>query len=116
MSDVTLSEGNSGATKNATFIVTLLDAGGQTVTVDYATADGTATAGSDYTTKTGTLSLTAGNTSKVVTVTVNGDNTDEANEAFFVNLSNTSNASIVDGQGQGTITDDDPAPALRVPK
>ena len=43
---------------------------------------------------------------------VNGDLLDEANETYFVNLTNPTNATIADGQGLGTITDDDPLPAL----
>ena len=46
-------------------------------------------------------------------VTVNGDLLDEANETYFVNLSSPVNATIADGQGQGTITDDDPLPRSR---
>ena len=54
----------------------------------------------------------AGETTKTVTVTVNGDTLDEANESYIVNLSNPSNAAVTDGQGLGTITDDDAMPAL----
>ena len=67
ISDVTVAEGNSGTT-NAVFTVTLSAASASTVTVDYATANGTATAGSDYTAATGTLSFAAGTTSKTMTV------------------------------------------------
>ncbi|MFM8008586.1 MAG: choice-of-anchor Q domain-containing protein, partial [Dolichospermum sp.] len=65
INDVTLTEGNSG-TKNATFTVTLSGETFQTVTVNYATANGTATAGSDYTATTGTLifNVNPGETSK----------------------------------------------------
>ena len=98
------------------FTVTLSAASGLPVTVHYATADGTATAGSDYTAASDTLlTFNPGETSKTVTVQVNGDMTVEANETFFVNLTNASGGTIVDGQGQGTITDDDGAPpALNV--
>ena len=105
---MTVTEGNSGTT-TAAFTVTLSAASPQTVTVNYATANGTATAGSDYVAQTGTLSFTAGQTSKTISVTVNGDTTVEPNETFFVNLSSPSGATIADAQGQGTITNDDSA-------
>ncbi len=60
------------------------------------------------------LTFTPGQTSKTVTVLVNGDTTNEANETFFVNLSGAANANITDGQGQGTILNDDGAPALSI--
>ena len=47
-------------------------------------------------------------------MTVDGDTLDEANETFSVTLSNPGNATIADGSGLGTITDDDPAPTLSV--
>ena len=87
---------------------------GQNVSVDFATADGTATAPADYTATNGTLTFTPGQTTKTVTVPVKGDLLDEANETYFVNLTNPSNATISDAQGLGTITDDDPLPALSI--
>ncbi len=107
--DVTVTEGNSG-TVNARFTVTLSAASASAVTVAYATADGTAGTGSDYVAKSGTLTFAAGTTQQLVDVTVNGDTTVESNETFFVNLSGPSGATIADGQGQGTITNDDSAP------
>src|SRR5262249_41687553 len=88
--------------------------GNMPVTVDWATADGSATAGSDYTAASGTLTFAPGETSKTFTVAVIGDTTDEPNETFLVNLSNAANATISDGQGVGTITADDPAPTLTI--
>ena len=115
INDVTLAEGNSGTT-TATFTVTLSAAATSTVTVNYATANGTATAGSDYVAKTGTLTFAAGVTTQPITVTVNGDTTVEPNETFFVNLSSPSGATLADAQGLGTITNDDtaPLPALSI--
>jgi hypothetical protein len=104
--DVAVIEGDAG-TVDAVFTVSLSAASGQEVTVDYATAAGTATAGSDYLTTSGTLIFDAGATTRTVTVVVNGDLLDEPDETFLVNLSNPVNASISDGQGQGAITDDD---------
>ena len=105
--DATVTEGNTG-TVAATFTVTLSAASTQTITVDYATADGTATAGSDYQAASGTLTFAPGETSKTITVLVNGDRLAEPNETFFVNLSSPTNATIADGQGVGTIVDDEP--------
>src|SRR5262245_38681275 len=107
MSDVTVSEGNTGA-QTATFTVTLSAASNQPVTVVYATATGTATAGSDYQAALGTLTIPAGQTTGTITVLVNGDRLAEPNETFSVNLSNPTNATIADGQGVGTIVDDEP--------
>ncbi|HEU5012968.1 MAG TPA: Calx-beta domain-containing protein [Roseiflexaceae bacterium] len=112
ISDVTVTEGNSGTT-NATFNVTMSAASEQTVTVDFATQDNSATAGSDYVAATGKLTFATGETTKTVTIAVNGDTTDEADEQFFVNLANPVNATIADAQAVGTIMDDD-GPVLRV--
>ncbi|HWP53694.1 MAG TPA: Calx-beta domain-containing protein, partial [Pyrinomonadaceae bacterium] len=113
INDVSVSEGNSGTT-SANFTVSLSAASGQTVTVNYATASGTATAGSDYQSASGTLTFSPGDTSKPITVLVNGDALNEADETFVVNLSGASNASIIDTQGAGTITNDDPVPFLSI--
>ena len=81
---------------------------GQPVTVHYATADGTATAGSDYTAASGDVTFAPGETSKTITVAVLGDRLAEPTETFVVNLSGPTNAIIADGQGVGTILDDEP--------
>ncbi|MBX3712347.1 MAG: putative Ig domain-containing protein [Lysobacter sp.] len=106
INDVTVVEGNAG-TVNAVFTVTLSAASGQTVTVNYATADGTATQPADYTSTSGTLTFTPGTTTQTITVPVIGETIPEANETFFVNLSGAVNATISDNQGVGTITNDD---------
>jgi hypothetical protein len=106
ISDATKTEGNTG-TVNAVFKVSLSEPSGQTVEVKYATANGTAAAGSDYVAKSGTLSFSPGQTSKNITIAVKGDTVPEPNEAFFVNLSNAINANIADNQGVGTIIDND---------
>jgi hypothetical protein len=103
--DVTIAEGNSG-TKTATFTVSRT--GDAAFAVDFATANGTAAAGSDYLATTGTLSFAAGQATRTVSVTINGDTSVEPNETFFLNLANATNGgTIVDGQGLGTITNDD---------
>lgn len=111
INDVTVTEGNAG-TVNATFTVRLLPASGGTVTVAFATANGTATAPADYEPAAGTLTFTAGDTEETITVRVAGDTLDEANETFVVNLTAPSGATISDAQGTGTILDDDGAAAL----
>lgn len=80
-------------------------AGGQwqTVTVNYATADGTATAGSDYTATSGTLTFAPGVTTQTVGVPIIGDNFAEPDETFSLNLTAPVNAVLSDGQGIGTI-------------
>ncbi|MEY4565781.1 MAG: hypothetical protein RLY14_751, partial [Planctomycetota bacterium] len=108
ISDVTQTEGNNGA-NNFIFNVNLSVAASTTVTVDYATAPGTATAVTDFTAISGTLTFLPGETSKTLSVVVNGDRISETNESFFVNLSNAVNATTVDGQGLGTIQNDDVA-------
>jgi hypothetical protein len=104
--NVTVTEGNAGTT-SATFNVTLSPVAPATATVAFATANGTAAAGTDYVASSGTLTFNPGNTVKTVTVLVNGDTTVEGNETFFVNLSAPSGATISDNQGQATITNDD---------
>jgi hypothetical protein len=105
--DVTVTEGHAG-TRAATFTVTLSAPSAQPVTVQYATATGTATSGSDYQARSGSLSIAAGQTTGTITVPVIGDRLGEPNETFFVNLSGATNATIADGQAVGTITDDEP--------
>jgi hypothetical protein len=107
ISDVTVSEGNTGTTA-AVFTVSLSAPSAQPVTVAYATADGTATAGSDYQAASGTVTFAPGETSKTITIWVNGDRAGEPNETFFVNLGPTGNAVLRDPQGGGAIVDDEP--------
>ena len=106
ISNPTIKENNSG-TNNLIFKVTLSTTSTQTITVNYATANNTATAGSDYTAKTGTLTFTPGQISQDIIISVNGDTAIEPDETFLINLANPSNALITDNQGLGTITNDD---------
>jgi hypothetical protein len=112
INDVTKAEGNSGTT-SFTFTVTMNAVSVAPVTVNYATANGTATAGSDYTSTSGTLTIPAGQISGTVTVNVTGDRALEGNETFFVNLSVPTGATLADAQGVGTISNDD-YPSLRI--
>jgi hypothetical protein len=109
INNVSQNEGNSGTTA-FTFTVTLSAVSASTVTVNFATADGTASAGSDYAATSGVLTFAPGVTTQTVTVNVTGDTTPEANETFFVNLSGAANATIATAQGTGTIVNDDSAP------
>lgn len=102
--DVRLKEGNRGF-KNAVFTVRLDAAPGGQVTVNYATANGSAKAPSDYTATSGTL--TFDQQTETISVPVRGDRRNERNEAFFVNLSSVSNATLADRQGRATIVDND---------
>lgn len=99
-------EGDDG-TATLTFTVTRTG-GPDAFTVDYATDGGTATPGVDYAPVAGQLSFAAGETEKTVQVVVSGDTVVEPSETFFLNLSNpTGGAVLTDGQGQGTIVNDD---------
>jgi len=105
-----ITEGDSGST-TLDFTVSLSHAATSDVTVNYTTADSTAIAGSDYVSKTGTVTFNAGtNTDQTISIPINGDQIDEGAETFSVNLNNpSSHAQISDGEGIGTITDDDTA-------
>src|SRR6185312_4757478 len=110
------SEGNSGSTAFV-FTASLTNASGLTVTVNYATADGTATtADGDYSAASGTLTFTPGQTSKTITVLVSGDTKFESNETFSVSLSGATNATVSGTQGAstGTIQNDDAAPVVSI--
>ena len=93
-----------------TFAVGLSRAPSGTVTVDYATSDGTATAGSDYTATSGALTFTAGEREKSVPVPVLDDAHDEGSETLTLTLSNPSGAYVADGSAIGTINNTDPMP------
>jgi uncharacterized repeat protein (TIGR01451 family) len=109
--DVAATEGDSG-TKTFTFHVSLSAAAPATVNFDIATADSSATtADNDYVSHALiNQTIAQGGTNYTFEVTVNGDQNIEANETFLVNVSNANGATVLDGQGQGTINNDD-APA-----
>src|SRR5574343_1920410 len=110
------------AAGTATFTVTLSNPSSSAVTVNYGTANDTATAGADYTAGGNTLTFNPGVTSQTITVPIANDGTYEGSESFFVNLSGATNATIADGQGIGTILEnrtgtggtDDDRPSLSV--
>ncbi len=106
ISSIAAFEGDVPAT-TFTFKVNLSRATDQTVTVDYATTDGTAGAPSDYIAKTGTLTFKPQTTEGVIEITVVGDTLKEADETFSVVLSNPKSATIATGTGVATIRNDD---------
>ena len=114
VANATVSEGNSGSA-NLAFTVSLSKAHDKTVTVNYATGNGTATAGQDYTAKTGTVTFAPGVVSQQVTVAVTGDTAVESNETLTVTLSNPSGATLGTVTATGTITNDDSAPGPVTP-
>ena len=107
--DASITEGDSG-TAQLSFTVTLSQAATGPVTVNYSTANGTATAGSDYTARSGTVTFAAGETTKTVTVPITGDAAVEGNETFTISLAGASGATIADGAATGTIVNNDTAP------
>jgi chitinase len=107
IADVRDTEGAFGATKTFTFNVTLSAPSGQTVTVNYATENDTATAPGDFIAVSGTLTFAPGETTKPVRISVVGNNTVEPDETFKVKLLTPTNATVADGEAIGTIQNDD---------
>lgn len=116
LNDISQSETNSGTTTFTFTVTSSLPAPAGGITFDIATADGTAqddtppNEDNDYVARSlAAQTITAGNTTYTFDVSVNGDTVAEANETFAVNLVNVSNGTVFDGQGQGTIQNDDTA-------
>lgn len=109
--DASATEGDGG-TSNLSVPVTLSQATTQNVTVAYATAPGTAAAGSDYTAVSGTLTFPPGTVARSVPVPIVGDAVDEDNETFTVQLSSPVGTVVLDGSATATIVDNDPAPTI----
>ena len=103
-------EAAEGPGETADFAVTLDRPAPGAVTVDYATADGTAVAGKDYEAAAGTLSFGPGETEKTVSVTVLDDVHDDGGETFLLVLSNPTGARLADAQGTATIHNEDALP------
>ena len=106
-----LNEGKSSKTKFL-FPVTLAANSTQPVTVRYATANGTAAAGSDYTATSGKLTFNPGET-KIITVAVKGDKLYETDETFLLNVTDAVSGSLL-ARGNGTIRNDDQAPTMKI--
>lgn len=109
---------------NVSFTVTLQNPIGTTVTVNYATANDTATVDADYYSRSGQLTFPAqipppqppnANQTVTITVPILNDTIDEEDETLVLNLSGASGAIIDDAQGVATIIDDDPPPSVTIP-
>jgi|GEM_PF-4864338 len=109
ISNASIIEGTSGTT-NALFTVSLSSAISQDVTVNFVTISGTAVVGSDFSHGSGTLTIPAGAMARTISVPVLGDTTIEPDETFSVHLSSAVGATILNGQGLGTILNDDSQP------
>lgn len=109
ITDDTQEEGN-----DLTFVVTLSIPSVNTVTVDYATVDGTAISGSDYVGETGTITFNPGVMTGTIVISGSEDLLDEANETFTISLTNASQATISDGTADALILDDDGTPTLNI--
>ncbi|MBL8262296.1 MAG: endonuclease/exonuclease/phosphatase family protein [Xanthomonadaceae bacterium] len=107
VNDVSAIEGDSGTTAFFFAFGLSQPAGPGGVTITYSTANGTATAGSDYIATGGTVVIAEGDNAIAFSVLVNGDTTTEADETFFVNIDSVTGAIVADGQGLGTIQNDD---------
>jgi len=106
VANTSVTEGNSGAT-TANVTVSLSKAYTSPVSVNYATANGTATAGTDYAAASGSLTFNPGETIKTVAIAITGDTDVESDESFTVSLSNASGASIGTGTATVTVVNDD---------
>ncbi|MCA2947176.1 DUF4114 domain-containing protein, partial [Microcystis sp. M109S1] len=104
--NTTVTEGNTG-TQSANFTVRLSAPTNTTVTAQFTTTDGTAQAGKDYESSTGILTFAPGEVEKKIAVAVKGDTISEPTETFTVNLTGVTNAILIQGEGIGTILDND---------
>jgi hypothetical protein len=109
INDMTVTEGNAGTT---TMTFTITQTGRGRSSVHYATASGTATSPSDFLGRSGTVKFSGGHRKNKVAITIVGDTLDEANEQFTVRLSSAVGATIANGVGVGTITDNDASPSV----
>ena len=112
VNDVSVTEG-TGSTKTLTFTIT--QSARAKSRVSFATAADTAKAPADFLVKTGAVRFAGNKLTKTVSVTVVGDALDEQNETFFLELSGATGATIDDGEGVGTIQDDDSPPVVQAP-
>jgi CSLREA domain-containing protein len=119
MGDVKLSSATySTSESNASIAVIVSRIGGSngTITVNYSTSDGTATAGQDYTTTSGTLTFNNGESGKLITIPLIGDAADESDETFNITLSNpTGGATLLNPSAAVlTIVDNDSAASAEI--
>jgi hypothetical protein len=104
--DIAVAEGNSGTT-DATFTIRLAGPAVTPVAVGWATANGSALAGSDFTAASGTVRFDAGQVAQTVTVKIVGDTAPEPNETLQLKLDDVVGAATVDGSALGRILDDE---------
>ncbi len=112
VNDVSITEG-TGSTKTLTFTVKQSAPGKSRVY--FATANDTAKAPADYIARTGSVRFAGHKLTRTLSVTIVGDAFDEPDETFFVELTKATGATIDDGEGVGTILDDDAPPTVQVP-
>ncbi|MDA1275928.1 MAG: Ig-like domain-containing protein, partial [Verrucomicrobia bacterium] len=112
VSDAAVTEGNAG-TASLDFTVALSASSANRITIKYGTVDGTARAPADYEAIAGTLTFEPGATIQILTVKVRGDRFDEEDETLILQLSEPAGGLLLDGEGIGTITNDDRAPAIQ---
>ncbi|MBW8312002.1 MAG: hypothetical protein K0M64_08180 [Rhizobium sp.] len=110
--DASATEGNSGR-RAIRFTVTLSTAAHAGVTLQLATEDGSANR-TDYVATSASLLIPAGQAQATFDVEVRGDTVAERDEVFALNILSASNARIIDGQGVGTLLNDEPLPVLNV--
>ena len=103
-------EAEEAANAVLVFAVGLSRAASSQLTIDYATSDGTATAGTDYTSTSGTLTIDAGSSAASIEVAVIDDEHNEGSETFTLTLSNASSGDLTDASATGTITNHDALP------
>jgi hypothetical protein len=107
VADLSVLEGNAG-THNAVLTVSVTEPHGNSITVNYNTANGSAAAGSDFSAVSGTLTFRLNEMTKSILIPLQCDRLIEQDESFFVRLSNSKGAKIADGEGVVTIMDDEP--------
>ena len=112
INDISFTEGDTGV-KFVFFTVTSTAASNSSISVDFTSSNGSATAPSDYQSTTGTVTFSPGQITRTIFVTINGDTGFEPDETFTMTLSNPVNASITRAQGTATIQNDE-APVLLV--
>jgi uncharacterized repeat protein (TIGR01451 family) len=103
--DVSLTKPKVGAT-NAVFTLSLPATSSQTITLSYATTNGTATAGIDYLVQSGTITFLPGVTTQTLAIVIKGNTVPGPAEDFFVNLSSPANATLLTARGRCTLLND----------
>jgi hypothetical protein len=111
IADASVAEGHDGA-RYAAVVVSLSSRSRNTVSVNFATAAGSATSGVDFAATSGTLTFAPGETQKSIRVPVKGDRLPESDESLFVRLSGARNAKVARAQATLTVLDDEPRVAL----